>query len=1311
MKKHTLYYIALSALAMLTGCSNEENFGLKPTDGNRSLTATIEQNDLSRTAVSEEGQVTWTETDAIGVFGTASQNIRFTYQSSTDNGNSATFRGDFPEEETMEQAYYPYQENATLSGNALTLHLPSEYTYTGNSNAPMLGVKNNDGTFTFKHLCGLMQVKLTSIPSKSAQFVITSEGETIAGTAVVDNIDASNATLHIKENEQASNTIIYHINSTDFTEEELTFHIPLPVGEYEKLTVMLKDENNNILFQKSISNATIKRAVILSMPILDCENNISYVLNEQTIQLNKQDESYIESVTEEGDGTSDENAIVYSLDTPADKLPKVGQILLCNEITEKFPSGFLGKVTAIEENNSGYTIHTGPATLNEAFKQLHVNQTFDLIPIENDTPQSRAESQPDEDGFFTFEKKFEVSSDPEAQNYHYHGEATFGLKLYVRIDIDEDIPPMAVMTLQTKAESELNFGLDLKGEITRYLPIGPELAFTAIPAGVVITPSLQLYFVVNAQGEFGFDTTINIGKQMVSGIEYKNDTWQAGGNNIGDDGLFGWGLTDSTRVTLEGSAFAGLGLDMSLQLFNNDNLRVGIEPKLGLEASATMSFDMSVTGETDLYEELKDANIKSGLKLQTDAIANANIFDGSNPWEKTIHEHTYWEKAYYLFPLFENPTLETSNENLSAVVTYDVTRDLLFNSEIGVTLFKEDEWAQETDEENYRWENEYANPLMGAFEELETNVNYKAVPYVVWGDLFRFYAQPEETFILEDDEEDPAPETPLIVTTGESTNVTLTNATLSGSLTNMQPDETYTYGFIYSTDKGNVTIDNGTKVEVSVMEENRTFSTTLTLLEENMTYYWCAYACDGAGNYTYGDVEIFATIELTPEEKKERDILIAFYKATGGDNWNRNNYWCTAQPLKNWYGVGISPDNGKVISISLLGNDLTGHADLRGLQELKSVELSSNNIESVNVSGLEKLEYLRFRDNSSSATLNAAKCINLEEIDCQRSQLTDINMSGLINLKQIDCSYNQLTQLNVSGLNNLVTLICTMNRLTQLDISGLNNLVTLNCSHNQLTQLDVSDLNNLVTLGCTRNQLTQLDVSDLNNLTSLGCGENSLTYLNTDGCINLKSLSCDENKGDLSNFDFSKLTNLETLSVANCKLTSLNVSTLKNLTDLSCCYNNLTTLDVSNLTKLTSLYCHKNSLTNIDVSMLSDLTNLRCDNNQLTNLDVSNLEKLEDLDCSHNPLKKLDVSNLKKLSYLRIENSHRWTDEAIEFVDLTNISSPLRYFSAYGSLIKKVYLSSQEENYEFWLWGDVDEALYFEPNHKDSYQYPEFIYK
>ena len=1155
----------------------------------------------------------------------------------------------------------------------------------------MLGVKNNDGTFTFKHLCGLMQVKLTSIPSKSAQFVITSEGETIAGTAVVDNIDASNATLHIKENEQASNTITYHINSTDFTEEGLTFHIPLPVGEYEKLTVMLKDENNNILFQKSISNATIKRAVILSMPILDCENNISYVLNEQTIQLNKQDESYIESVTEEGDGTSDENAIVYSLDTPADKLPKVGQILLCNEITEKFPSGFLGKVTAIEENNSGYTIHTGPATLNEAFKQLHVNQTFDLIPIENDTPQSRAESQPDEDGFFTFEKKFEVSSDPEAQNYHYHGEATFGLKLYVRIDIDEDIPPMAVMTLQTKAESELNFGLDLKGEITRYLPIGPELAFTAIPAGVVITPSLQLYFVVNAQGEFGFDTTINIGKQMVSGIEYKNDTWQAGGNNIGDDGLFGWGLTDSTRVTLGGSAFAGLGLDMSLQLFNNDNLRVGIEPKLGLEASATMSFDMSVTGETDLYEELKDANIKSGLKLQTDAIANANIFDGSNPWEKTIHEHTYWEKAYYLFPLFENPTLETSNENLSAVVTYDVTRDLLFYSEIGVTLFKEDEWAQETDEENYRWENEYANPLMGAFEELETNVNYKAVPYVVWGDLFRFYAQPEETFILEDDEEDPAPETPLIVTTGESTNVTLTSATLSGSLTNMQPDETYTYGFIYSTDKGNVTIDNGTKVEVSAMEEDQTFSTALTALEENMTYYWCAYACDGAGNYTYGDVEIFATIELTPEEKKERDILIAFYKATGGDNWVNNTNWCTAAPLHEWYGIsvethwgGTGPQYGNITGINLDNNNLIGNADLSGLTELINISFQYNHLTNINLTNLPKLQIIRITDN----------------------QLTNLNLTEFKDrLEWLFCSENELTNLQIAGFGKLTHLNCCRNQLQALDLTGCPEITWLDCDGNQLTNIDVSLLTKLEHLNCNDNGLTSLYVPNFENLYLLWCHNNPLTSLTIDGCINITNMQIGGEGSYLPNFDVSRFVNLERLTITDCGLVKLDATTLQKLEFLSCSNNKLTNLDVSNSKSIESLGIANNQIKTIDVSMLQNLRVFACGGNQLTNLDTSMLNDLFSLTCSDNQLVELKLS--PHIATLVCENNQL---SSLDISSLTNNPGTIMCDN-----LKIVYLSSSQKSLrnKFSLWGEYDiwGVTYPEPSHYNGYQYPEFIYK
>lgn len=1292
MMKRYLFYTVLSVLAVLTGCRNEEDWGVKQSNGSYKIKAQIEKNVLpdSRTTINENHQVLWVENDQIGIYGNkGTANLPFSLISEADK-TEGTFQGELQSGEEVLYAYHPYQETALLNGKSMEITLPSQYTYTGNSNVPMIGVKNEDGTFAFKHLCGLMQVTFRNIPSKTAQFIIVSEGKNpanISGTAVVENVDTPNTTLAIKEGRQASQTITYRINSTDFIEEGLTFHVPLPVGVYEKLSVMLKDESNNIFFQKSISNATIKRAVILSMPILDCENNISYVLNEQTMQLNKQDENYIESVTKEGDETSGINKIIYSLDIPTNRLPTIGQILLCNEVTEKFPSGFLGKVTSIEKTNNGYKVHTQPATLNEAFDQLHINQTFDLIPTESNTPQSRAELLPDEDGYYTFEKTFEVSSDPNVEEYHYRGEANLGFKLYVRIDINKNTPPMAVMTLQSKVESELNFGLKLQGEMNKRYPIGTELSFTAIPGGIVITPSLQLYFILNAKGEIGFDTTINLNKQTVNGIEYKNDMWQAGGSNVGEDGLFGWGLTDSTRVTLEGNAFAGIGLDMSIQLFNNNNLQVGIEPKLGLEASASMSFDMSISEGTDLYEELKDAHVKSGLKVQTDALASTNIFDGSDPWEKTIHEDTYLEKIHYLFPLFENPAVKTSSENHSAVVTYDVNRDLLFHSNIGMTLYKEDQWMQDIDEEDYRWAAEYANPLMGAFEELEADANYKAVPYVMWGNSIRIYAQPEQPFMLKDGE-DPAPETPLIVTTGKSTDVTKTSATLSGSLANMQPDEIYTYGFIYSVNK-NPVVDDGTKVEVSTMQEDRSFTVTLSALEENMTYYWRAYACDGSGNYTYGDIEILATIEISPEEQNERDILIAFYKATGGDNWINNTNWCTAAPLKDWFGVTVNYPEGYVETITLESNHLVGSADLRGLKGLIFLNLNSghnnnHNLTSINLSGLK----------------------NLSGIELDYNQLQSLDITGCDNLMHLSCEENQLSILNVTGFENLKALYCSGNQLTSLDLSASTKLEDLNCNYNLLTSLDISASMELRSLYCIDNQLTSLDVSGRGKLKFLSASDNPLTELNIDGCTNLIRFDCGGPGAYLPNLDVSKYVNLTSLGIGSCGLTDLDVSTLVNLTSLGCVDNKLTDLDVSNLKNLVILSCSNNQLTHLNVSMLERLTTLRCDINQLTSLDVSMLGKLHTLYCENNKLSEL------KLSPATIILS--CSDNLLTELDISQQPSN---FSLWGdnNNLKVVYLSISQSQKPleqmFHLWGEQNFDLYRGSSHINGYQYPKFIYK
>ncbi len=59
----------------------------------------------------------------------------------------------------------------------------------------------------------------------------------------------------------------------------------------------------------------------------------------------------------------------------------------------------------------------------------------------------------------------------------------------------------------------------------------------------------------------------------------------------------------------------------------------------------------------------------------------------------------------------------------------------------------------------------------------------------------------------------------------------------------------------------------------------------------------------------------------TPEA--QREALIAFYKATDGPNWARNDNWMTNAPISEWLGVGVNRA-GNVASLSLSYNGVRG---------------------------------------------------------------------------------------------------------------------------------------------------------------------------------------------------------------------------------------------------------------------------------------------------------------------------------------------------------------------------------------------------
>lgn len=80
--------------------------------------------------------------------------------------------------------------------------------------------------------------------------------------------------------------------------------------------------------------------------------------------------------------------------------------------------------------------------------------------------------------------------------------------------------------------------------------------------------------------------------------------------------------------------------------------------------------------------------------------------------------------------------------------------------------------------------------------------------------------------------------------------------------------------------------------------------------------------------------------------QQDREALIALYKATNGDNWTNKTNWCSDKPLEEWYGVFIDPETGRVNSISLCNNHLTGSLpkEIGNLTEISFFDVSYNHL-------------------------------------------------------------------------------------------------------------------------------------------------------------------------------------------------------------------------------------------------------------------------------------------------------------------------------------------------------------------------------
>lgn len=254
-------------------------------------------------------------------------------------------------------------------------------------------------------------------------------------------------------------------------------------------------------------------------------------------------------------------------------------------------------------------------------------------------------------------------------------------------------------------------------------------------------------------------------------------------------------------------------------------------------------------------------------------------------------------------------------------------------------------------------------------------------------------------------------------------------------------------------------------------------------------------------------------------------ILVTLYNNTNGIHWNEKANWLTG-PLNTWEGIKL--ENGRVVMISLVNNNLSGPIpnEIADLSYLKHLELSTNFLTGSipsSVGRLTRLEAWMTSGNHLSGNIprEISNMTNLQIFYCGDNQLTGSippEIGNLTNLEQIGINNNHLSgsiPAELGNLSKLKQLSLWNNELSgsiPQELGNLNNLSVLFLTNNQLSgniPASLGNMDNLTGLQLGNNKLNGAipeSLSNLSQLQSIDLSYNQLTGSVPSGFANLPSL-------------------------------------------------------------------------------------------------------------------------------------------------------------------------------------------------------------
>ena len=173
----------------------------------------------------------------------------------------------------------------------------------------------------------------------------------------------------------------------------------------------------------------------------------------------------------------------------------------------------------------------------------------------------------------------------------------------------------------------------------------------------------------------------------------------------------------------------------------------------------------------------------------------------------------------------------------------------------------------------------------------------------------------------------------------------------------------------------------------------------------------------------------YRQVEECPD--RDREALVALYRAAGGPGWTMSGGWLTDAPLGHWHGVTANAD-GRVTGIELERNNLEGTipAGLEFLTELRTLKLHSNRLVGAipgALGNLPDLVYLYLVGNDLEGALppELARLSGLRELHLGGNEFTGSippELGDLKNLEILSLGNNHFEGPIPSGLGRLSNL-------------------------------------------------------------------------------------------------------------------------------------------------------------------------------------------------------------------------------------------------------------------------------------------------